>query len=250
MNCWDVLGLLPTDNKREIKRAYAKILKNVNPEDRPREFQILSEAYQDALKFAGQGDSPSPLSLVKSSFPDTRIKESPTDDIELNGSVNEDSIQGNVEEIVHNYMCDLAELYNDPKRGVIFEQWTKLIEHPDLLDLEVKAALEYSVFGFFAEVIKREMDYALERLLDDILKGFDKVFQWQNDEITLCRYFPDDDIDRIMAYLRAEKSVKGIDHQPNAEIPQAKSNFIGFIFMWVGIFVLIQFVLRILARIL
>ena len=54
MNCWQTLGVDPTDNKREIKRAYAKKLKACNPEQYPREFQQLREAYDLALEIATQ----------------------------------------------------------------------------------------------------------------------------------------------------------------------------------------------------
>ncbi len=52
MNCWQTLGLEPTNDKRAIKRAYAKLLKQNNPEEFPAEFQALREAYDLALTLA------------------------------------------------------------------------------------------------------------------------------------------------------------------------------------------------------
>jgi TPR repeat protein len=52
MDCWQRLGIAETADKREIKRAYAKLLKENNPEDRPAEFQAIREAYEQALQIA------------------------------------------------------------------------------------------------------------------------------------------------------------------------------------------------------
>ncbi|TQV81076.1 J domain-containing protein [Aliikangiella coralliicola] len=52
MNCWQVLQIEPTNNKKDIKRAYSKLLKVTHPEDDPESFQILSESYKSALSMA------------------------------------------------------------------------------------------------------------------------------------------------------------------------------------------------------
>ena len=49
MNCWEVLGIEPTQNKKEIKKAYAKLLKQYHPEENPEEFKQIQEAYQQCL---------------------------------------------------------------------------------------------------------------------------------------------------------------------------------------------------------
>ena len=49
MNCWKVLGIEPTQNKKEIKKAYAKLLKQYHPEENPEEFKQIQEAYQQCL---------------------------------------------------------------------------------------------------------------------------------------------------------------------------------------------------------
>ncbi len=52
MNCWDILGIKPTDNLKEIKRAYAAKSREVHPEEHPEEFKQLHEAYEQATHFA------------------------------------------------------------------------------------------------------------------------------------------------------------------------------------------------------
>lgn len=52
MTIWQVLQIEKTTNKKEIKKAYAKLLKIYHPEDDPENFKALQEAYQQAIKYA------------------------------------------------------------------------------------------------------------------------------------------------------------------------------------------------------
>lgn len=52
MNYWDILGINPTHNIQEIKKAYAEQVKNCHPEDNPEGFKQLQEAYKFAQKRA------------------------------------------------------------------------------------------------------------------------------------------------------------------------------------------------------
>lgn len=52
MNVWDILQIEPTDDKRVIKKAYARRSREIHPEEKPEEFKQLYEAYQSALKYA------------------------------------------------------------------------------------------------------------------------------------------------------------------------------------------------------
>lgn len=50
-NCWTILGIAPTSDRRGIQRAYAKQSQRYHPEDAPEDFQLLQEAYQEALSY-------------------------------------------------------------------------------------------------------------------------------------------------------------------------------------------------------
>ena len=49
MNAWEILGIQPTSDKKEIKKAYARLLKQYHPEENPEEFKQIQAAYQQCL---------------------------------------------------------------------------------------------------------------------------------------------------------------------------------------------------------
>lgn len=49
MNAWEILGIEPTSDKKTIKRAYAKLLKQYHLEENPEEFKQIQAAYQQCL---------------------------------------------------------------------------------------------------------------------------------------------------------------------------------------------------------
>ncbi len=52
---WDWLGIEPTSDKNEIKKAYSEMAKVYHPVEHPQEFQALRDAYKLALKLADGG---------------------------------------------------------------------------------------------------------------------------------------------------------------------------------------------------
>lgn len=55
MNIWTILDLRPTEDEKQIRRAYARLLKKHHPEDDPEGYQRLREAFDEAMKLAKQG---------------------------------------------------------------------------------------------------------------------------------------------------------------------------------------------------
>ena len=49
MNAWEILGIEPTSDKKAIKRAYAKLLKQYHTEENPEKFKQIQAAYQQCL---------------------------------------------------------------------------------------------------------------------------------------------------------------------------------------------------------
>ena len=49
---WHILGIEPTEDLRAIKRAYARKVRQNNPEDAPEKFQAIRNAYEIAISYA------------------------------------------------------------------------------------------------------------------------------------------------------------------------------------------------------
>ncbi len=52
MTVWEMLGISPTNDIRQIKKAYAEKVKICHPEDDPDGFRLLQEAYRKAMDYA------------------------------------------------------------------------------------------------------------------------------------------------------------------------------------------------------
>lgn len=52
LSCFEVLEIKETTNKKEIKKAYAKLALRYHPEEHPEKFQRIFQAYEDAIKYA------------------------------------------------------------------------------------------------------------------------------------------------------------------------------------------------------
>ena len=54
-NVFRILEIEPTDDKKEIKKAYARLVKRYHPEEHPEEWEKIHNAYEQALKMAEHG---------------------------------------------------------------------------------------------------------------------------------------------------------------------------------------------------
>lgn len=62
-NIWEILKIEETKDSRAIKRAYASLVKEYNPEDYPQEFLNIREAYEAAMAYAADFSQSQKLSV-------------------------------------------------------------------------------------------------------------------------------------------------------------------------------------------
>ena len=75
-----ILGVAPGASRREIKRAYAAMLRMYHPEDYPQEFQQIQEAYELLTRELGQGPSAFRQEEERQNFQERETREMETGD--------------------------------------------------------------------------------------------------------------------------------------------------------------------------
>ena len=72
---WKILNIEPTSDKDRIRQAYAKEVKCWHPEEHPKEFRMLQEAYREALRLADQADPRDEIRFVSEDISQSGVRE-------------------------------------------------------------------------------------------------------------------------------------------------------------------------------
>ncbi len=136
MSPWKLLGVEPGSDRKVIKKAYTRLIKDVHPEDNPDEFMRLRQAYESVLASLDAPSTPKVFSTPKPTQKEERLDLSAWDsaDHENTDSSNSSGQARTIED-------DRAFDQNDPKdtRGVM-----DVAEDPDRRNRqlnEVKSAM-------------------------------------------------------------------------------------------------------------
>jgi len=136
LKCWKFLGIKKTDDIREIKRAYARKLRDHSPEDDPEGFMKLRECYERALWLASASKHRSvmPVPSAESALP-VEINETET------FTHTEISHAGQIIE-------KLEELYSNFERRMDPREWKRLFNSFSIVELQ---AVEKTTVQFLNE---------------------------------------------------------------------------------------------------
>ena len=122
MGIWEILGIAPTTNIRQIKKAYAAKSREVHPEEKPEEFRMLHEAYQKALQYAKKAGQPDPVKEEAPVPPDRTEDQTPGNRTESA----ERSEKGTEEEdILRSYFEKQSDEWEE-KLAVFFDHWKEV----------------------------------------------------------------------------------------------------------------------------
>ena len=141
MNCFTVLGIEPTTEKKTIKRAYAAKSREFHPEEHPEEFRRIHDAYEEALAWAernaGRGEEPQmpeePRRMEEESGEDrmenSREKDEKSEE-SATQSVEPPEQQGADDREVRKIMEQCISLYlNEKERNKLYH-WKDILEEP------------------------------------------------------------------------------------------------------------------------
>ncbi len=191
MNCWQRLGIEETDNKKIIKRAYASVIKTIDPENQTELFQQVREAYEACIYQAGFSsyqqtyqeteshnlESSENQENITDSLNDKEVDKKDLEQVDLSideetnqqpvetqfakvdfesGSSSVSSLQAleeSPEDIASAFIEKLRHLYLD-KGFVDRRDWIPLLDQDELQYIEVSNLLKIRLFQFFLDVFE------------------------------------------------------------------------------------------------
>jgi len=180
---YDVLGLSarPTD-KRAVKRAYAKRLKQIDQATDPQGFQNLREAYEAALRYFEYGNTPPvpPPLPIETAAPQEEMQEIPV----TATTVTPDNSWVRAQELCDQISAPLA-----AEKGV--ERLRRIFNDPVFQDIHAAQILEQAVFDYVQSKLHYvEQQLELSPQIDrDMLQLIDDRFGWYSDSVAFQNRF-------------------------------------------------------------
>ena len=180
---FEALGLGEDADEREVRRAYARLLKKTRPDDDPVAFQALTEAYQDCLQQlrwrawqapeddAGEeaDEAPTGGAVASEHAPAPSLGARPVPpDAEPGAATPEDEAAGQPEEAqTFDFDAFLDELFLQADRGPPAELRRWLEAQPALYSISLKSAIAVQVLHAVAD-----REPMLSPPLQDVVTGF------------------------------------------------------------------------------
>lgn len=159
---WDLLGIEPTKDTKEIKKAYAKQLTKYHPEDDPTGYQELRLTYDNAMLYAKEEEE------KYYSHPTGEENDQPTS-VDL--SVLEEEQTHYVEE--QDWKDLFVSLFEDIHRRMDIKEWKRIVENDTMWHVD-----------HFPRYKQMVMSYVLGRpyLPYEVWTFISEIFAWSKEE--------------------------------------------------------------------
>lgn len=194
---WNILGIDPTDNIKEIKKAYASKAKEYHPEECPEEFERLHSSYKEALAFAkaarkssAPGMNIPPVSPFaeerketesEKGFDFSKIETTPQQSFDYSQPVEDNEVSFDFNDEMDNYHRE--------HDGAVIEKTQKIIESADKIICDNSGVDKYDLWKSLFDTedfksVKNEKIFVdifsqsliNRRLGDDSIKAIDEEF--------------------------------------------------------------------------
>ena len=241
-DCWNILGIEPTEDKKSIKKAYRILLKHHHPEDDPEGFQRLKEAYDDALSgYYSPFDDYDTLEendIATEQTNDSTQNMQTTDDhskyslLETKDTDSDENIFEFNDKSAGEFIEKITILI-EARKPISLDEWKIILQDDALWNIDFKESVSYSLFQFMANGFE-ENNLKITNLPTEIWQLLDQTFDWKRYE--LFHYLHDDNYEKIYNRIRnqnsaAENLVKEMQEEKD------DTNYFGIFFL---IFMLVK----------
>lgn len=176
MNCWDILGVDPSSDPKTIKRAYARLLKAVHPEEHPEDFMVLRQAYETALAYIAHQQPPVRQDTWE---PDQRQDQVPECVVVDEPTPSEEELEyRQYMQRLQQLADNLNELLLDPLQRNNMSRWEALLLAPELNSFKARLAVGTSLLPRVLQLLDSQQK---SHLPPAVLVKLDDRFQWSTD---------------------------------------------------------------------
>lgn len=166
---WKILGIEPTTEKKKIKKAYAEMVKIYHPEEHPKEYKELRDAYQLAINYASYTITNQQVSIdnVDKLANDYSIDilQQKQDSEEAKKYLFQDEFQEEVEkerlkfnEKINTVFLELDALNKNEKKRKDFMQWLAILQSPEAIETRDSIEFAYRLYSFLNEQDELNVD--------------------------------------------------------------------------------------------
>jgi hypothetical protein len=220
MNDWEILGIAPTQDPREIKRAYSRALRIYHPEKDPEGFQRLRAAYERLIAYMPNwgieslGESQENLDSPRSIQFGKESQEISADDSvndRANSSQEEMGENSDIPDSFENLNNAWDDFWLRSDQYLSIHSWKIFLSRHELWDLNIKNSFSWQLLSTF------ETAYH-ENHLDNIPVQswllLDHTFDWHSHELQLSKVLDDDFVDFLMLRIRKAGALYESENYP------------------------------------
>ncbi|WP_154222576.1 DnaJ domain-containing protein [Marinicella rhabdoformis] len=229
---WDVLGTEETNDKKVIKKAYAKLIRKYRPDEAPEKFQEINQAYQYALTLLKSNQADDDVVAVTPEYPKKNESEevqteSPidvADDVaEVESVVSEFTHTQEIDDVIEEVEEDDTELnlandileqfhqmaFAEYKRKKKAESWNFLNQYHEIQDLQLRDSLSKELFKRVAEYNFFQLKENKSLLLNQpMVRLVAEVLEWESQWQEFHQLFPEDYVQHVFSLLEMKGKQK------------------------------------------